>query len=55
MKVNSYGVTQYVNDGSHGRNTSDLVLVDAFSLISKRLVEPPIGTRDHNTVVFEVK
>ena len=32
----------------------DLVLVDTFSLISKLSVEPPVGTSDHNTVVFNV-
>jgi hypothetical protein len=52
--VNSYGFTQYVDKDTHGRNILDLVLVDTFSLISKLSVEPPVGTSDHNTVMFTV-
>ena len=48
------GFTQYVNSGTRRSNVLDLLLVDSSYLISYVSVLTPIGTSDHNSVLFQV-
>ena len=50
--VNSYGLSQCVNQPTRGNNILDLVLSSGHSLIKDFYCLPPIGVSDHNVVVF---
>ena len=52
--INSYGFTQYVNDGTRGCNILDHVLLDSHFKMSSVTILPPIGTSDHNMVLLKV-
>ena len=50
--VNSYGLTQFVNQPTHNNNILNLVLCSSSSLVSDINVLPPISTSDHDVILF---
>ena len=50
--VNSYGLTQFVKQSTRDNNILDLVLSTSVKIISNIDILPPIGTSDHNVIVF---
>jgi len=50
--VNSYGLIQFVNQPTREDNILDLVLSTSDMSISDVDVFPPIGSSDHNVVIF---
>ena len=48
----SYGLTQFVKQSTRDNNILDLVLSTSVKIISNIDILPPIGTSDHNVIVF---
>ena len=52
--VNSNGMTQCVNQSTHGPHILDLVLINEPTLLSSLFITAPFSTSDHSTVVFSL-
>jgi len=52
--VNSYGLTQFVKQSTRDNNILGLVLSTSNKIISNIDILPPIGTSDHNVIVFDI-
>ena len=52
--VNSYGLTQFVDQPTHNNNILDLVLSSSNKIISDMYILPPIGASDHNVAMFDM-
>ena len=52
--MNSYGLTQFVEQSTRDNNILDLVLSTSNKIISNIDILPPNGTSDHNVTVFDI-
>ena len=52
--VNSYRLTQFVKQSTRNNNILDLVLSTSNKIISNIDILPPIGTSDHNVIIFDI-
>jgi len=50
--INSYGLTQYVDQPTRENNILDLTFSSSPSFVKDLCFEPPIGTSDHNVILF---
>jgi len=50
--INSYGLTQYVDQPTRESNILDLIFSCSSSFVKDLCIEPPIGTSDHNVILF---
>ena len=52
--VNNYGFHQYVNQPTRNNNILDIVMATSATFLSELFLSEPLGTSDHNKVIFRV-
>ncbi|XP_047132453.2 uncharacterized protein LOC124811182 [Hydra vulgaris] len=50
--INRYSLTQHVDQPTQENSILDLILSSSSSFISNLCIKPPIGTSDHNVIIF---
>lgn len=50
--VNNYGFHQFVHEPTRNENILDIVMATSDSFLEDLGISPPLGTSDHNTIIF---
>ena len=51
--INNFGFHQYVNQSTRNENILDVVMTTSDTFLEDLSVSVPLGTSDHNTVIFK--